>query len=662
MNYWLHRISHHAEVSYPLLEKNILTIGFSDFANQEFIDNILNAGDKWEEKWKQFTKELANTWAEKARTRHNLWRFIESFKKGDWIVIPSWGTFYIYEIISEKPEPIGNININELKDWHGNNLILKNSKLYNEDKLIDIGFCWKVRPIAKEISRKKYADDLLTKKMKHYYTNSLITNVKQSILNALANFEQNKPISIHSQINDDIEITSDILQNINSYKDEIDKLRPLSPELEIRIMRKFRLDWNYHSNNIEGNKLTYGETKTFLLHGITAKGKTLKDHLDIKGHNEALLMLEEIVKKETEITEKFIRELHIIILQESYYNPSRTPDGKIIPRKIEIGKYKTQPNHVLTETGETHYFASPEETPAKMHDLIQWYREANKDLKDNEEESIYHPLLIASLFHYKFINIHPFDDGNGRLARILMNIILMKDGYPPVIIKTNLKEDYYIALQEADGGNEELFVKYIGEQLINSLELYLKGANNEDIEDETDIDKQIELLKASLKGEKEKLTITKPQSRQIYFKIIKPTFEKVFKKLEKFDELFFKKEIMCWRFGGGNPVNNKESFFIELEKELNSSEKVIGEIGFDYNWKEFKKTEKINFDCSITLKFNYARYDYLKIYSQPKVFKDILIPYVNSEINDSDIILIANSLAKNILTRISDNINGDENR
>ena len=87
MNYWLHRISHHAEVSYPLLEQNLLTIGFSDFANQKFIDNILNASNKWKERWTQLEKELANTWAEKTRTRHNLWRFIEGFKKNDFSTI-----------------------------------------------------------------------------------------------------------------------------------------------------------------------------------------------------------------------------------------------------------------------------------------------------------------------------------------------------------------------------------------------------------------------------------------------------------------------------------------------------------------------------------------------------------------------------------------------
>jgi predicted ATP-binding protein involved in virulence len=184
MKYWLHRISHHSEVSYPLLEKNILTIGFSDFANQKFIDNILGAGESWQAKWDKLENELKGTWLEKQRTRHNLWRFIEGFKKNDWIIIPSRGTFYIYELVSEKPEPIGNLQIDKLKNWHGNELKIKDEKLYKDENLIDLGFYWKVKLIAKEIPR-KLADDALKKKMRYGGTNLHISDVGKSILNAL---------------------------------------------------------------------------------------------------------------------------------------------------------------------------------------------------------------------------------------------------------------------------------------------------------------------------------------------------------------------------------------------------------------------------------------------------------------------------------------------
>ena len=207
------------------------------------------------------------------------------------------------------------------------------------------------------------------------------------------------------------------------------KLRPLNQEQEAIIMQKFRLDWNYNSNNLEGNSLTFGETKALILFGITAQGKPLKDHMEITGHNEAINWVIDVVKGDYDLTENFIRELHTLLLKESYEVNAITPDGKPTKRTIKVGQYKTTPNHVQTKTGEIFRFATPEETPAKMHDLLEWYRAKSSEPDVNA-------IILAAEFHYRFIRIHPFDDGNGRTARILMNFILMKFGYPPVIIKT----------------------------------------------------------------------------------------------------------------------------------------------------------------------------------------------------------------------------------
>jgi Fic family protein len=162
---------------------------------------------------------------------------------------------------------------------------------------------------------------------------------------------------------------------------------------------------------------------------------------------------------------------------------SQTSDGQIVTKKIEVGKYKSQTNHVLTKTGEMFYFATPEETPAKMNDLMQWYSEEIK-----KTDTI--PVLLAAEFHYKFIRIHPFDDGNGRTARLLMNFILMSLGYPPVIIKTSDKTQYFNVLQLADAGNIEPFINYIAENLTESLEIMIKGAKGENIDDDDDFVKE----------------------------------------------------------------------------------------------------------------------------------------------------------------------------
>ena len=103
-------------------------------------------------------------------------------------------------------------------------------------------------------------------------------------------------------------------------KSQLDNLRPLNLEQESRIMQKFRLDWNYHSNHLEGNLLTYGETKALILFGITAQGKPLKDTLEITGHNEAIDWVLEMVTSERPLTENFIREIHSLLLKDSYNN------------------------------------------------------------------------------------------------------------------------------------------------------------------------------------------------------------------------------------------------------------------------------------------------------------------------------------------------------
>src|SRR6201996_9794236 len=117
---------------------------------------------------------------------------------------------------------------------------------------------------------------------------------------------------------------AEILQEVDTLKKQIDDMRPLPPDVEGRVTQKLRLDWNYHSNAIEGNRLSYGETVAFLMEGITAKGKPLKDHLDIRGHNEAINYLLELVKDERLMTETDIRSLHEIILVEPYDSPAKT--------------------------------------------------------------------------------------------------------------------------------------------------------------------------------------------------------------------------------------------------------------------------------------------------------------------------------------------------
>lgn len=362
------------------------------------------------------------------------------------------------------------------------------------------------------------------------------------------------------------------LKKIQQLKAELDGLRPLNAEAEARIMQKFRLDWNYHSNNIEGNSLTYGETKAFILFGITAGKKPFKDYLEIKGHNEAINWVLSLVKGETELTEVFIRELHTLLLKESSDSFAQTPDGKPTTKKIEVGKYKTLPNHVLTATGEMFYFASPEETPAKMQELIDWFRA-------EREKSDVNPIILATLFHYRFIRIHPFDDGNGRTARILMNFILMQNGFPPAIIKTEDKENYYGVLRLADVGELEPFIEYIANNLIHSLEMMIKGAKGEDIEEPDDLDKELALLERRIKSISPTKEIRKSEKTllNLNYNSINPLFLEFKKSCEKFSRFY-----------------RNTDFYIQIDEAIY----YIREDSISLNRNELLKTRRIIVVCT----------------------------------------------------------------
>ncbi len=393
------------------------------------------------------------------------------------------------------------------------------------------------------------------------------------------------------------------LEKVEQLKGELDRLRPLDAEAEARIMQKFRLDWNYHSNNLEGNSLTYGETKALILFGITAQGKPLKDHFEITGHNEAINWILEIVRDQTELTEVFIRQLHVLLLKEDHYVDAVTGESVPTRKLVKVGTYKIQPNHVITVTGETFYFAAPEETPAKMRDLIDWFRA-------EKEKSSTNPIILAALFHYRFISIHPFDDGNGRVARILMNFILMQFGFPPVIIKTDDKENYYAVLRLADADQLEPFIEYIADNLVRSLEIMIKGAKGESIEEPEDLDKELALLERKLttSGKNLKVDRSFENVANVFGLSIKPLLERIKNVCEKFDR-FYVSNRMLLAIDGRESEFVKNQSFLAINDDIwfyRNTEKII----FEYLHNILKQVnlENTHYVTQITISFDLAKY------------------------------------------------------
>jgi Fic family protein len=229
-------------------------------------------------------------------------------------------------------------------------------------------------------------------------------------------------------------------------QDKIEQWRSMQPLSEmdtLRLQNKFMLDFNYNSNHIEGNTLTYGQTEVLLLFGEVIGNAPMRDFEEMKAHNLCLnIMIDEALSGRP-LTEAFIRQLHKVMLREDYEVPVKSPSGVITSYTVHAGIYKTRPNSVKTPAGTMFYYATPEETPAFMSDLVQWYNDA---VVSNE----YSPIELAAIFHYRYIRIHPFEDGNGRIARLLVNFILKQHGWPMLVVKTKNKASYLTALAQAD--------------------------------------------------------------------------------------------------------------------------------------------------------------------------------------------------------------------
>ena len=299
------------------------------------------------------------------------------------------------------------------------------------------------------------------------------------------------------------------MKKIDELFKEWQSLQPLKESDQRRLDQKFMLEFNYNSNHIEGNTLTYGQTEFLLMFGKVVDNANMKDLEEMKASNVGLKMVRlEAEDKERPLTESFIRELHHTLLREDYKERREYPDGSVRTYTVHAGIYKTRPNSVKTVTNEIFEYASPEETPALMTDLIQWYNE-------EERKGQMSPIELATLFHYRYIRIHPFEDGNGRVSRLIVNYILHRHGYPMIVVKSSDKTNYLIALNRcdlavgkvpADGAHAPLerilpFVEYMSNCLERALNISIKAAKGESIEEEDDFEKQLRIIERNAKKE-----------------------------------------------------------------------------------------------------------------------------------------------------------------
>jgi len=238
-----------------------------------------------------------------------------------------------------------------------------------------------------------------------------------------------------------------LLKRLNEKKAQLDALRPLPAGILARLRQQLDLEWIYNSNAIEGNTLTLQETRLILETGLTIGGKNLREHFEVINHREAIAYVEDLVKQVAEVTAHHIRQIYKLVL-------SQIDDEN-------IGQYRKTPVRIA---GAKHTPPDAWEIPQLMMDWGDWLA---------RERKLRHPVILAALAHHRLVSIHPFVDGNGRTARLLMNVVLMKSGYPPTVIERIHRQQYYRILAQADAGNPAPLVNFVGRAVERSLILYL---------------------------------------------------------------------------------------------------------------------------------------------------------------------------------------------
>jgi Fic family protein len=242
--------------------------------------------------------------------------------------------------------------------------------------------------------------------------------------------------------------TKKLLNRIDAAKELINKYRPLPASIVTRLKEEMIIDWTYNSNAIEGNTLSLRETQLVLETGITIGGKSLKEHLEAINHREAILFVEDLASKKTKITERNIKEIHSLILKEI--------DPKYAGRYRDIQVRISGSRHLPPEA-------------VRIPELME--RFSKKRLSSSKQ----HPVEQAALAHFDFVSIHPFVDGNGRTARLLMNLILLKYAYFPAVILKNDRKKYYNALEKGHKGDINDFIFLVGRALERTINIYFEA-------------------------------------------------------------------------------------------------------------------------------------------------------------------------------------------
>ncbi len=240
----------------------------------------------------------------------------------------------------------------------------------------------------------------------------------------------------------------DLITQINTELNKLKRLRPLN-QGEIKAIQKwFNVTYTYNSNAIEGNTLSLGETKMVIEDGLTIGDKTVREILEAKNHGKVTDLLFDIVDKKIDLNLELVLKLH----KELLFDIDQENAG--VFRKIQV-----------YISGSEEELPTAKEVPKLITKFFKWYEENKNKL---------HPSTLASLAHFKFVKIHPFVDGNGRIARLLVNLILLQNSYPPIIVPVVLRSEYIASLKNG----ETAFCDFIYKIILQNIKDYISMVKN----------------------------------------------------------------------------------------------------------------------------------------------------------------------------------------
>lgn len=240
------------------------------------------------------------------------------------------------------------------------------------------------------------------------------------------------------------------LERIHDKKNALDKLRPIPAYALKSIKESMTIEWTYNSNSIEGNTLTLQETKMIIEEGFTIKGKSLREHFEAVNHQEAIEFVESLASGTYVLTTRDILSVHELVLQKI----EKEFAGRFRTSGVRISGANFVPPNAL-------------KVDDLMTELIGWANQSDLDIA-----------IRSTIFHHRFVWIHPFFDGNGRTVRLVFNLLLMKEGYPPAIILKNDRKRYYDALNAANNGDYSKLLLLMLQAIERSLDIYLSSLNN----------------------------------------------------------------------------------------------------------------------------------------------------------------------------------------